>query len=234
MNSSSRSDSVAAVAALADPVRRGLYEFAAKSDHPIGRDEAASALGLGRSTAAFHLDRLAQEGLLAVEFRRLGGKTGPGSGRPAKLYRRPATEVSVSLPERRYELAGHVLASAIEQADETGEPVRDAVRRIAADAGRAAGAAATSFEEALESNGFEPRMEPGGDVVLGNCPFHQLAREHTGLVCDLNLELIRGVAAGCCDESRAILQDPTAGRCCVRATPRPPGRHTEHAQAEPS
>ena len=177
MNNSPRSDSVAAVAALADPVRRGLYDYAAKSDHAIGRDEAASALGLGRSTAAFHLDRLAQEGLLEVEFRRLGGKTGPGSGRPAKLYRRPATEVSVSLPERRYELAGHVLASAIEQADETGEPVRDAVRRLAADAGRAAGAAAGSFEEALESNGFEPRTEPDGDVVLGNCPFHQLDRK---------------------------------------------------------
>lgn len=231
MNTSARSDSVTAVAALADPVRRSLYEFAAKSEHAVGRDEAASALGLGRSTAAFHLDRLAQEGLLEVEFRRLGRKTGPGSGRPAKLYRRAVAEVTVSLPERRYELAGHVLASAIEQSDETGEPVRDAVRRLAQDAGRAAGAAAVSFEDALESNGFEPRTEPDGDVVLGNCPFHQLARDHTGLVCDLNLELIRGVAAGCCDESRDILQDPTAGRCCVRAVPLAPGGRTEQAQA---
>lgn len=234
MNTSSRSDSVAAVAALADPVRRRLYEYVSKSERAIGRDEAASALGLGRSTAAFHLDRLAQESLLEVEFRRLGGKTGPGSGRPAKLYRRTTAEVTVSLPERHYELAGGVLASAIEQSDETGEPVRDAVRRLAGDAGRAAGAAAASFEEALERNGFEPRTEPDGDLVLGNCPFHQLAREHTGLVCDLNLALIRGVAAGCCEKTRTILQDPTAGRCCVRAVPRAPGTPTEHVQAGPS
>lgn len=234
MSSTSRADGVAAVAALADPVRRSLYDFVAASDHAIGRDEAASALTLGRSTAAFHLDRLAQEGLLEVEFRRLGGRTGPGSGRPAKLYRRATATVAVSLPERRYELAGHVLASAIEQADERGTPVRDAVRRVAEEAGRSAGAAAASFEDALAANGFEPRVEAGGDLVLGNCPFHQLAREHAGLVCDLNLELIRGVAAGCDEHDRVIVQDPNAGRCCVRAVPRAPGARTERAQAGPS
>jgi predicted ArsR family transcriptional regulator len=226
MEQSSRTASLAAVAALGDPVRRALYEFVSGRDAPVGRDEAADSLALNRSTAAFHLDRLAQEGLLEVEFRRLGGKTGPGSGRPAKLYRRAPSEIAVTLPERHYELAGDVLASAIEQADETGEPVRLAVRRVAGEAGRAAGASAASFEDALESNGFEPRTEPGGDIVLGNCPFHQLARRHTQIVCDLNLELVRGVAEGAGDQCHTIVQDPDAGRCCVRAVP----QHTDGAQ----
>lgn len=219
MDKSSRADSLTAVTALGDPVRRSLYEFVSHRETAASRDEAASALGLTRSTAAFHLDRLAQEGLLEVEFRRLGSRTGPGSGRPAKLYRRAPSEIAVTLPERHYELAGDVLASAIEQADETGEPVRLAVRRVAGEAGRAAGTSAASFEDALETNGFEPRTEQGGDIVLGNCPFHQLARRHTQIVCDLNLELVRGVAEGAGDQHHSIVQDPDAGRCCVRAVP---------------
>lgn len=219
MDKPSRAASLIAVTALGDPVRRALYEFVSREDATVSRDEAASALGLTRSTTAFHLDRLAQDGLLEVEFRRLGGKTGPGSGRPAKLYRRAPSEIAITLPERHYELAGDVLASAIEQADETGEPVRHALRRVAGEAGRAAGAAAASFEEALEVNGFEPRTEAGGDIVLGNCPFHQLARRHTQIVCDLNFELIRGVAEGSKDTCHSIIQDPDAGHCCVRAVP---------------
>ena len=85
-------DRVAAVSALDEPIRRALFDHVSRADSPVSRDDAADALGLARSTAAFHLDRLAEEGLLAVEFRRLTGRTGPGSGRPTKLYRRAAGE----------------------------------------------------------------------------------------------------------------------------------------------
>ena len=65
---------------------------------PLSRDEAASALGISRELAAFHLDRLLRAGLLEAEYRRLGGRTGPGAGRPAKLYRRSSREIAISLP----------------------------------------------------------------------------------------------------------------------------------------
>src|SRR3954453_21854383 len=90
-------DRVAAVSALDDPVRLALLDLVARSESALSRDEAAQALGVTRRTAAFHLDRLAQEGLLAVEFRRLTGRTGPGAGRPSKLYRRTAQEVTVTI-----------------------------------------------------------------------------------------------------------------------------------------
>ncbi|MDQ3641298.1 MAG: helix-turn-helix domain-containing protein, partial [Actinomycetota bacterium] len=79
---------LAALAALGDPLRRRLYRFVGGQDHPVGRDEAAAGVGISRSTAAFHLDRLVDDGLLDAEFRRLTGRRGPGAGRPAKLYRR--------------------------------------------------------------------------------------------------------------------------------------------------
>ena len=40
-----------------------------------------------------------------MRFQRLTGRSGPGAGRTAKLYRRSDTEIGVSLPERRYDLA---------------------------------------------------------------------------------------------------------------------------------
>jgi predicted ArsR family transcriptional regulator len=104
------------IAALADPVRRALYRFVSAQPDAVGRDAVATGVGVPRHVAKFHLDRLAQEGLLEVEFRRPPGRTGPGAGRPAKLYRRSPGAVAVSVPERRYEVVGRVLARAITEA----------------------------------------------------------------------------------------------------------------------
>ena len=56
------------------------------SDEPVGREQTAADTGIPLHTARFHLERLVDEGLLATEFRRLSGRSGPGAGRPAKLY----------------------------------------------------------------------------------------------------------------------------------------------------
>lgn len=224
---------ISAISALDDPARRALYEFVAGSDGPVGRDAAASALGLSRSTTAFHLDRLADEGLLSVEFRRISGKTGPGSGRPAKLYRRAPGELSVSLPARHYDLAGELMAEAIGESGASGEPVLETLARVAARTGRALGAEAGDLTSALERNGFEPRSDAGG-IVLGNCPFHRLAERNTAVVCALNFELLCGVAEGAGDARHVIVADPDAGECCVRAIPRTPPSATVASPAQPA
>jgi predicted ArsR family transcriptional regulator len=208
-------DDLSAVAALEEPTRRRLYEHVARSPGPVGRDEAAQALGLARQTAAFHLDRLADEGLLDVVYERRSGRTGPGAGRPAKLYRRSNREVGVSLPERRYELAGRLLAQAVEESEATGEPVRTALHRKAGELGeRLGGQSVTGVVDLLERYGFEPRHE-GDTVVLGNCPFHALAREHTETVCGMNLHLLRGALATSGDTAFEARLAPAPGRCCV-------------------
>jgi predicted ArsR family transcriptional regulator len=215
-------DRVAAVSALDEPIRRALFDHVSRRHAPVSRDEAAEAVGLARSTAAFHLDRLADEGLLAVEFRRLSGRTGPGAGRPAKLYRRAAGEVAVTVPERHYDFAAQLLLTAIEEATRTGAPAAETLLRTAGQTGRTLGSDAGSLAKVLEDHGYEPRPDGGGGMILGNCPFHRLAQQHTETVCHVNLELLRGAADGSNDRRHTMVLDPGIGRCCVRAVPRHP------------
>lgn len=222
---------VASVGALAEPARRALYLFVAAQADAVSREQAAEGCELPLHTVKFHLDRLVDEGLLEVEFRRLSGRAGPGAGRPSKLYRRSTRPVSVSLPERRYDIAGGVLAAAIDGSLREGVAVRDAVakaaeaegRRIAGEQPAGSPGSAESPQSELERtadvlgrHGYEPRTTDG-EIHLANCPFDSLARDHTALVCGMNLALIGGVLEGLeCQALEAVLE-PEPGLCCVKA-----------------
>jgi predicted ArsR family transcriptional regulator len=218
------------VATLGDRARRALYAYVASQDRPVSRDEAAGATGMKRPTVAFHLDRLVEEGLLEAAFARVSGRTGPGAGRTAKLYTRARRQIDVSLPPRRYEIVGDILAGAVEDALESPVPLGDAVahaaeragRRLAAGEGRAESgqhrqlpaAAERRLCDLLARAGYEPRATPAGDVQLANCPFHELAARHTRLVCEMNRRLLQGLLDELRVNARATL-DPAQGRCCV-------------------
>ncbi|HEY6414776.1 MAG TPA: helix-turn-helix domain-containing protein [Acidimicrobiales bacterium] len=231
MSEASFVDRVHGVAALDHPVTQSVYRLLAEREE-LSRDAAAAALGVARSVAAFHLDKLVDAGLADARFERLTGRSGPGAGRTAKLYRRSAAEIGVSLPERRYDLAGGLLAEAVERSTREAVPVARALRRAATEAGRRIGEAVrvaggrrsgrakrrAAVVGALEHHGYEPRRR-GGEVVLANCPFHALAEEHRELVCGMNLELVSGVIDGAdgADVLEARLA-PQPGFCCVRMT----------------
>lgn len=214
----SQAGALAAVAALDEPTRRRLYEYVVRQPAPVSRDDVAEALGVARPTVAFHLDRLVAEQLLAVGHERRSGRSGPGAGRPAKLYRRSDRHVSVSLPERQYELAGQLLADAVEEADETGCSPREILGRRARERGAELAAGAPGVLETLEEHGFEPRVQ-GGEVLLANCPFQRLARTHTRLVCEMNLGLVEGMLTGAGESGLRARLDPLPGFCCVRLGP---------------
>lgn len=212
-------DPVAAVAALDEPNRRKLYDFVVRQIAPISKDEASEAIGLPRTTAGFHLDKLVEMGLLDVLHERRSGRTGPGAGRPAKLYRRSGEQIEVSLPDRRYEAASHLLTDALLEAEATGEPAREILNRRAYEWGEDLAAQASGeVEKALEDFGFEPR-EDGGSILLGNCPFHSLAQRHTQLVCGMNLCMISGLLDGIEARTHTASLDPAPGHCCVRLDP---------------
>ncbi|MEF9901706.1 helix-turn-helix transcriptional regulator [Streptomyces sp. P9-A2] len=214
-----RDPDVSAIAALDEPTRRRLYDHVVRQPSPVGRDEAAAALGLARRTVAFHLDRLADESLLDVVYERRSGRSGPGAGRPAKLYRRSTKQVAINLPDRRYELAGQLLAQAVEESDATDEPVRKVLHRKAEELGTQLGEQnETNVFDLLERYGFEPRHEDDA-IVLANCPFHALAREHTRTVCGMNLHLLRGVLKGRGEAGLQACLVPSLGQCCVRLQP---------------
>lgn len=214
------------LAALADPIRRRLYRFVMGEPGAVSREQGAAGVGVPGHTAKFHLDRLVEDGLLDVEFRRLSGKTGPGAGRPAKLYRRSRRQIALSLPQRSYDLLSTILAKGVEEAVAEGTPVGDVTARVSREEGKRVGtAAAQAVPEgdelrrlawSLQPHGYEARIVDG-QMVLENCPFDTVARDHTELVCRLNAEFVGGVADGLGSTGLAVSLEPSPGRCCASA-----------------
>jgi predicted ArsR family transcriptional regulator len=222
---------VTGIAALNEPVRRELYLYVTGQPEPVGRDQASDGIGIARHIAKFHLDKLVEDGLLDTEFKRLGGRRGPGAGRPTKLYKRSGSQFEVTLPERHYGLAGQLMAQAIEESARTGKPVVTALHAAAAQFGARLGERAgdprdrsidtserlTMVCDVLATHGYEPRLQDR-TVTLLNCPFHLLAQEHTELVCGMNLALLGALAEHGPPDSLTARLDPGPDRCCVVLT----------------
>lgn len=221
-------DPIGAIALLDEPTRRRLYEAVAGSSAPLGRDEAAAIVGISRELAAFHLDRLVRAGMLEAEYRRLGGRRGPGAGRPSKLYRPTGRDIAVSFPARDYERVADLLAEALEELP--GEAAKAAVSDVAharghdvgAQARRGAGSRPSGrrleavLVELLRDAGYEPESDPDErHLRLRNCPFRTLAADHRDLTCGLNLAWARGVVDGLEDRRLSAELAPEPGRCCV-------------------
>jgi predicted ArsR family transcriptional regulator len=215
-----REDELARLAALQEPLRRRLFEYVRGSSGPVSREDAAEAAGIGRSLAAYHLDKLAEQGLLTASYRRPEGRTGPGAGRPAKVYVAQG-EVSVSVPPRDYELAADLLAEAAETSGEA----RAALDAVAARAGRRLGEEAEQGElqSALTRRGYEPFEDEPGVIRLRNCPFHRLAQEHRDVVCGMNQAYLEGLLEGLGRTDVRASLEPEPGRCCVAIRARAQG-----------
>src|SRR5579884_1822121 len=206
-------------AELNDPLRRALYRLVRERGE-VSRDEAARALDKARALAATHLDRLVACGLLEATFRRPSGRGGPGAGRPTKYYRWANSEVEVSIPPRRYELAARLLAVAIEQA--ASPETLTALEETARSFGEMLGAETRlgvqpaadeerildSLQTVLTAYGYEPQRDRAGSIRLRNCPFRDL-------VCGMNLELCRGLVGALDVPALRAELTPEPGMCCV-------------------
>jgi predicted ArsR family transcriptional regulator len=206
-------DRWAAVSTLADASRRVLYDYVRRQDHPVAREEAAEATGMSRNLAAFHLDKLVDAGLLAARYEAPPGQP-RGRGRAPKVYEPIGDGLSVTIPERRYELIADILAEAVDTATEPAE----VAHRAGVDLG-ARLRPAPDVVELLTGLGFEPGPLPGSGVRLQNCPFHALAARHTALVCGLNHAFITGLLAGLDIRTHQAQLVPTPNACCVQLQP---------------
>ncbi len=216
---------LARLSALGETHRRALYAVVARERRAISRDEAAAAVGISRPLAAYHLDRLVDDGLLEVRFERRTGRSGPGAGRPAKVYQRSAEAVELSVPTRDYWFIAELLANAVERA--ASGTAQSALKDVANEAG-ALSVATVSTEESdnqtdgltdlrrtLGERGYEP-YDNDGELRLRNCPYHRLAEDHRDLVCTANLAFIGGMAEHLgLGQALRMRLDPKPGECCV-------------------
>jgi predicted ArsR family transcriptional regulator len=208
-------DPLEALSSLGDATRRRVYDHVAGQSSPVSREEAAAAVGIGRTLAAYHLDRLAAEGLLTVTHERRSGRSGPGAGRPAKLYARAERDVAISVPPRDYHLAARLLADAA--AADTDGHTRRALAVAAERLGHELASEAPSgapIEPLLRERGYEP-YDDDGAVRLRNCPFHAVAQRHPEIVCEMNHALLQGLVDGLGTPGLTASLEPGPGRCCV-------------------
>jgi predicted ArsR family transcriptional regulator len=221
--------SIEGIAALKDPVRRALYRHVAGAGGEVSRDEAADAAGVSRGLAAFHLDKLVDRGLLTFEYARRQGRSGPGAGRPSKMYSPSEVEVEVSIPERQYSVIGKLLVDSI--LAEPGQAARsDVAANAAAAEGRRVGEkvraelrmrppgterALATAADVLRERGYEPYPVEDGSIRLRSCPFHEVARHAPELVCRMNREFIEGIVRGIGNKTLEASLEPTPGQCCV-------------------
>lgn len=213
-----------AIEALSEPARRRVYEAVRSARAPVTRNDVAAAAGIGRPIAAFHLDALAKAGLLDVDYARPPGRRGPGAGRPAKRYQVADTDIALSVPERRYDLAGQILAAGVRDAGprDARSATFDAARDKGLELAERYGSIAPERDEhgracaILGDLGYEPVDDTEADVVrLRNCPFHAVVDVEPELVCHMNLRLLEGLIEGLGFDELSAQFAPTPGECCV-------------------
>ncbi|HEX6932959.1 MAG TPA: helix-turn-helix domain-containing protein [Streptosporangiaceae bacterium] len=217
--------SIAAVAALADDLRRRMYAFIRNTGEPVTRDQAAAEVGISRKLAAFHLDKLVDAGLL-----RAGAARGlRRAGRAAKTYEPTDRVVQISIPPRQHEFLAEILLDSVLTSGASAD-VRQVVLDTAAARGRQLGeierhqgrpgrlgaeralALARTF---LVRLGFEPTQAAPGQLILRNCPFQPLAARSTELVCGINHAFLSGFLEGLGTSSAVAVLEPQPGACCV-------------------
>ena len=218
---------VMAVALLAEPTRQRLYLYVRERGEPVGREEAARHAGIKPRLAAFHLDRMAEAGLLDVGYRRLSGRVGPGAGRPAKVYSVSPRSFSVEVPQTRYGLAASMMATALsadgpagdgkslqDVATAVGESLGSEIRQQA----RTKSARLDAVQHKLNQLGYEPRVQESGEWTMRNCIFAELSSSHRELVCPMNAALVTGLVDGAHVKSLRVERRTAPPGCCVRLT----------------
>jgi predicted ArsR family transcriptional regulator len=232
MNGRLESASVDAVAALADPVRRSVFELIRSVPGAITREDAAGAVGISRKLAAFHLDKLVRVGLVAVDT---AAAAAGRVGRRPRVYRfAAATDVQVSIPARKPQLLARLLLEAV-TCQRPGEDGVAAALRVSRQRGHDMGSAErearrpgllgaeralTSLSDLLIGLGYEPSRPSPRSVQFRSCPFHPLAAESPEVTCGIHHAYISGLVEGLGASAVEAVLVPGSDACCVEVRAR--------------
>src|SRR5581483_4394850 len=92
-----------ALEAVGTPELREALAFVRGHPAAVTADQLAAATSVHRNVARNRLDRLAEAGLLVTRFERRTGRSGPGAGRPAKVFAPAPETAAIEFPARHYE-----------------------------------------------------------------------------------------------------------------------------------
>jgi len=190
-----------ALEAIGDPDLRATLLFVRGARGAVSIGDVAKAQGVHRNVARRRLERLTDAGLLAAGFERRTGRSGPGAGRPAKVYS-PAPETeAIEFPGRRYpELVG-LLVDALPR-----RRLSDLGARFGTELAEAAGVEPQSDRraglehlcDAVSALGFHARLErvdgESAEIVTPTCPLRPLVAANAD-AAELDHGLWRGLVA---------------------------------------
>lgn len=191
---------------IGDPgMRQTLLHVRGRRD-PTSIREVAAATGVHRNVARRRLERLAAAGLLTTGFARPPGRTGPGAGRPSKVYSPAPETTAIEFPARHYAQLVGLLLDAV-----PGHALSELGTRFGTSLAATAGVepsaeARVGLErlcDAIGAIGFQARLvrvEDGcAEIVTPTCPLRPLvvAEPAAG---ELDRGLWRGLVASAIDE----------------------------------
>jgi predicted ArsR family transcriptional regulator len=198
--------------ALGDPTRHRLFRYIADAPRPVGVAELTEHVRLNHNAVRQHLAVLKDAGLVVEEVEQ---RSRPG--RPRLLYRlAPETAGRWGTPGAYAWLAA-LLSDAVRRHLEPRQVGRQEGHRRGAElAGE--GESVELLEAEIARRGFRPtRVERGRKVelVLGRCPFSDVARSDPDTVCQLHLGLAEGLAEGLggLDVEGLVVKDPRRAGC---------------------
>jgi predicted ArsR family transcriptional regulator len=174
------------ISALQDPTRRQiLLDFYVHQPQWTAA-EVAEAVGVHRTVAHGHLERLVALGYLLSSQRR------GTSGKPAKLYRLAGRQIDLSYPVRRFAKLSGLLAEGLRGTPDGIQAAHEAGRRYGASLVSKPAKSAESVLGQLASLGAEYRLVRDDEVQAQNCIFRQACDVAEDVVCELHAGILEG------------------------------------------
>lgn len=191
-----------------------------QADRPLSVADVAAAVDLHVNTARFHLDGLVEEGLAERS-----SEPRVTRGRPRILY----ASTGPAPGPRSYQLLAEMLTGLVSSLDERGLATgelgrawgRHLIERVSPSQRLDAQEAIDRLTGLLEAVGFAPATRTtaeGVEVSMGHCPFGEVAKEHTEVVCTLHLGILQGALDELGAPMRAVSLEPfvTPQKCVAR------------------
>lgn len=192
---------------LSDPTRYYIYQYITKRHKDVTVQEIADNFDIHPNVARLHLSKLEDVNMLISETK----KTGKG-GRPSRLYRLSDDVIQLHFPFRDYQLLSKIAMTTMMSLGEAGKNAlyltgkrfghelmdQEATRQHQHFEDMSFDMKLQSIKNAAGIAGFYPEFEVNSEKTkiyfqIFNCPFKEVAMEHSEMVCNMHYEFLRGM-----------------------------------------